>query len=149
MYSIDVMVKEHDNILRFNQIVRNICIGILKGEEICVQDFEKMIEFARNYADKHHHGKEEQILFKEMQIHLGNIGTNLITHGMLVEHDFGRLYVSELETAIGQYRDNPNNDSKLDIIANAIGYTKLLQRHIDKENEVVYIYGEKVFQWKY
>lgn len=137
------MVSEHDNILRFNQVIQNACAEILEGRDICVDDFKDMIVFARTYADKHHHGKEEQILFKEMVAHLGAIGNNLITHGMLVEHDLGRLFVSELETALEDYTTNPSTKVKLDIIANAIGYIKLLKRHIDKENEVVYTYAEK------
>ncbi|OPJ57939.1 hemerythrin domain-containing protein [Clostridium oryzae] len=143
MYSIELMVAEHDNILKFNRAVRNACIGILKGEEVCTEDFLDMVSFARNYADKHHHGKEEQILFKEMVKQLGEIGNNLITHGMLVEHDMGRLFISELEAAAKQYRGKDDYENKADIIANAIGYTKLLQRHIDKENKVVYTYAER------
>lgn len=143
MYSINIMVSEHDNIMKFNKVVRNACLEILQGMEPCPEDFHKMISFIRNYADKHHHGKEEHILFKEMQQHLGNIGTNLITHGMLVEHDLGRLYTSELEAAVNEYSKSKSLDSKLDIVTNAVGYTKLLERHIDKENKLVYTYAEK------
>lgn len=143
MNSIELMVAEHDNILRFNQAVRNACAGILEGEAVIPADFHQMILFARVYADKHHHGKEEQILFKEMVDRLGKIGTNLITHGMLVEHDLGRLYISDLETAVNEYAQAPTTDAKLNIIANAIGYTQHLNRHIGKENEVVYVYAAK------
>lgn len=143
MYSIELMIAEHDNILKFNQAVRNACGTILEGKDICTDDFEKMIAFARNYADKHHHGKEEQLLFNEMQKYLGTIGLNLITHGMLVEHDWGRLHISELEAALNKYKENPSAENKLDIIANAVGYTNLLKRHINKENDVVYSYAEK------
>jgi len=141
--SIEIMVAEHDNILRFNNVVRRACLGILEGKDVCAEDFRSMVEFVRNYADKYHHGKEEQILFKEMTAHLGQIGTNLITHGMLVEHDLARLYISELETALDRYHLNFSVDARLDIIAAAVGYTKLLKRHIDKENSVVYPYAEK------
>lgn len=141
--AVELMIAEHETILRFNHAMRNACANILAGGEVCVDDFRAMIAFARNYADKHHHGKEEQILFKEMIDHLGAIGTNLITHGMLVEHDLGRLFVSELELALEAYINQPDTDAKLDIIANAVGYTKLLKRHIDKEDEVVYTYAEK------
>ncbi len=143
MNSIDIMVAEHDKILFLNQVVRNACFLILKGNEVCVEDFRTIIDFTRTYADKHHHGKEEQILFQEMKDRLGAVGTNLITHGMLVEHDLGRLFISELEEAINQYENTKKEDIKLDIIANAIGYTKLLKRHIEKENEVVYTFGAK------
>lgn len=143
MYSIDLMIEEHNQILRFNKVFRAVCTRILNNEMIEPDDIRSMIDFIRTYADKHHHGKEEMIFFKEMQNHLGAIGDKLITHGMFVEHDLGRLFISDLEQAVNEYEKSQSDDSRLDIIASAIGYTKLLQRHIDKENNVVYSYGEK------
>jgi len=61
---------------------------------------------------------------------------------MLVEHDMGRMYVRDLEEALKRYKDG-DEDAKLDIIANAIGYTDLLQRHIDKENSTIYSFAER------
>jgi len=148
--SIETLVAEHDYILRFNRTARGACLGIMEGQDLCVSDFRDMIDFVRNFADKHHHGKEEKILFEEMLAHLGQIGVNLITHGMLVEHDLARLHISDLEAALDQYEeadktkaDKAKDEAKLDVIASMIGYTKLLKRHIDKENAVVYTYAEK------
>ncbi len=143
MYSIELMMLEHEYILKFIATVKRACVGILEGKEVVVKDFENMITFARNYADKHHHGKEEQILFKEMLNHLGHIGVNLIQHGMLVEHDLGRLHMSELETALKVYDLNPSTEAKLEIVANAVGYANLLKRHIGKEDEVIYTFAEQ------
>ena len=101
-----------------------------------------MIEFIRIYADEHHHGKEEKFLFKEMVDRLGKMGSNLITHGMLVEHDWGRLFIRELNDALERTKSG-EEESKLDVIANAIGYANHLARHIGKEDRVVYTYAEK------
>ncbi len=102
-----------------------------------------MVDFVRNYADKHHHMKEEIILFDCMKKELGNIAEKLITHGMMVEHDLGRLHMSQLDQAIRTYEKSKSQEAKLDIIANATGYTDLIKRHIDKENTVVFSFGEK------
>ncbi|NLJ58250.1 MAG: hemerythrin domain-containing protein [Tissierellia bacterium] len=142
MNSIEVMIKEHDNILRMLKVVRKASFGILKGEAIDYEDFKQMIDFIRNYADGHHHGKEEKFLFKEMQQNLGKIAENIITHGMLIEHDYGRFYIKELEDALERVKDG-HEESKLDVISNAIGYTSLLERHIAKENNAVFSFGEK------
>ena len=142
MNSIELMVNEHKYILRMLKVVRNACFTIFKGKEISYEDFEQIIDFIRNFADKHHHGKEEKFLFKEMQLHLGKIGENLITRGMLVEHDLGRLFMSDLVDALQRVK-NGDEESKLDVISNAIGYAHLLTRHIGKEDEVVYNYGGK------
>ncbi|MBV4415827.1 hemerythrin domain-containing protein [Clostridium tyrobutyricum] len=143
MYTVELMIKEHDNILKFIHVVENACCGILEGKEVDFDDFENMILFARNYADKHHHGKEEQILFAEMLKHLGKIGVNLVQHGMLVEHDLGRLHILDLENSLKLYKKEPETIHKLGILEGAAGYANLLKRHIDKENNAVYPYAEK------
>jgi hemerythrin-like domain-containing protein len=142
MNSIELMVEEHKYIVRMLKVVRAASNKVLKGEEICYEDFIKMIDFIKNYADVHHHGKEEKFLFKEMVDNLGRMGTNLVTHGMLVEHDWGRLFISELKAAIERVKAG-DEDSKLDVIANAVGYANHLARHIGKEDEVVYTFAEK------
>lgn len=141
MNSVEIMVMEHEYILRMLKVVRKACFKVMRGEEINYDDFNKMIEFIRQYADAHHHGKEEKFLFKEMQTKLGKLGENLITHGMLVEHDLGRLYMSELTDALHRVK-NGDEESRLDVISNAVGYTNLLKRHISKENDAVYKFGE-------
>ena len=105
MYGIEVLVKEHENIQQFNRVVRKMCIRMMDGEEPDLDDFEKVILFVRNYADKHHHGKEEEILFDAMEKYLGETAAKLIRNGMLVEHDLGRLYIRELEEAVHAYRE--------------------------------------------
>ena len=57
MNSVEILVKEHDNILAFLGAVKNACLNIIEGQEPDTGDFRKMIDFVRNYADGHHHGK--------------------------------------------------------------------------------------------
>ena len=40
--------------------------------EFDVEDITRIIDFVRTYADKHHHGKEEDILFATMNQELEN-----------------------------------------------------------------------------
>jgi Uncharacterized conserved protein len=142
MNSIQLMVEEHKNIMRMLRVMRKASYKILEGETISFEDFDKMIDFIRKYADEHHHGKEEKILFKEMVDNLGTMGNKLITHGMLVEHDWGRLYISELSAALDRVKAG-ESESRLDVIANAVGYANHLTRHISKEDSVVYTFAER------
>ena len=80
--------------------------------------------------------------FNIMTDNLGVLAEKLIKYGMLVEHDLGRLYISNLEEALGKVK-NGNEESKLDLIGNAIAYCDLLKRHIDKEDRVVYTFAER------
>lgn len=141
MYGVDLLVKEHENILDFTEYLKKLCCDIIDGENVNVQEFHQCIEFARNYADKHHHGKEEQILFRVMLETSDPVAEKLIRNGMLAEHDLGRYHIMELEAALSQYSDNQTTKGKLSIITHAGGYADLLQRHIEKENSACYSYA--------
>ncbi len=143
MNGIDILMKEHENILAFNGFLRKICAGIVEGQEVDGALLRECIDFGRNYADKHHHGKEEKILFRIMMENMGPVADKLIRNGMLVEHDLGRLHLAQLEAAIEEYEKNPVTDHKLDIISNAVGYGALLQRHIDKEDQAAYAFAAR------
>ena len=142
-YAIDLMVREHANISRMLEVIRHASIGILEGKPVDLADFREMVDFIRNYADKHHHGKEEKFLFPVMVQKLGRVADNLVTHGMLVEHDLGRDHVMSLVTALEEYEKNPKTEYKLDILTEAMGYARLLKRHVEKENNVVYTFAER------
>ena len=142
MNAIEIMNDEHKNITRMLKVVRACCYEVLKGEKINYDDFYKIVKFITEYADKHHHKKEEVTLFNKMVEHLGAVAQKLVQNGMLVEHDLGRLHITQLKEALENVK-NGDEEAKLDVLANAISYTHLLQRHIDKENNVVYKYAER------
>ena len=141
MNCIELMVEEHKNIKKMLAVIRKYCYKILTGEDVNYQDFYKIIDFVRNYADKHHHGKEELLLFEKMMTELGSVAEKLVKYGMNIEHDLGRLHMQELEAAVGRVISG-DDESKLDLIANAISYTHLLHRHIEKEDNVAFVFAQ-------
>lgn len=145
MDAIELMTEEHANIRRLLKVARKACIDLLDGNNINYDNFYKMIDFIRNYADKHHHGKEEVILFKKMGDELGERISKGPVAGMLIEHDLGRLFVSNLEAALEKVK-NGDKDSRVDVIANTIGYADLLNRHIDKENTAIYSFARRALK---
>lgn len=142
MKAIDIMMEEHKYILRMLKVIRKECSIILQGGEVNYEKFYLMIDFIKNYADEHHHKKEEKILFRKMVENLGAVGDKVINHGMLVEHDFGRLYIKSLGEALEALKGG-DEEAKLDVIANAISYTHLLERHIEKEDSVIYKFAQR------
>lgn len=142
MDSIDLMVEEHKNIKRMLSIIRKYCYRIINGMDVEYEDFYKMSDFITNYADVHHHGKEEKMLFNRMARQLGSAGEKLVTHGMLVEHDLGRLFNMQLKDAVAKVLAG-DDEARLDVIGNAMGYADLLNRHIDKEDRLVYEFARK------
>lgn len=146
MKSIEVLVKEHEEISKLLDRLEDECIKILEGSSIDYVFFETAIEFIRDFADKVHHKKEEDILFKYMVEELGKAAQKLIQHGMLVEHQLGRHYITELEKHLNEYRNRGDIHDRLQIIAYTMAYVNLLRMHIEKENSVVYPFGEKNLQ---
>ena len=131
------MIEEHENIRRMLKVVRNLSYKVMTLEEFDLEDIAKIIDFIRNYADRHHHGKEEDVLFKTMNEKIEKLAKAGAITGMYIEHDMGRLYMKNLESAVKSYKTGDDR-ARLDIIANAISYTDLLERHIAKENTAMY-----------
>lgn len=100
----------------------------------------KVIDFIRNYADKFHHAKEEDILFVELCKDTIKMNCNP-TEQMLYEHEQGRNFVKKMEKGV-----NENNKDK--IIENGRCYADLLQEHIFKEDNILYIMADKALNQK-
>lgn len=140
-FGIAILNEEHRNILDMTRVLRALCIHIMDTGEVPAEDLRSGIRWVRDYADKHHHGKEEVILFREMVKYLGPAADKLVNGAMLIEHDMGRFHMQELEKALDGDIDTP--DGKLDIITHAAGYAELLARHAAKEDDVVYPFAQR------
>lgn len=143
MESIKIMVEEHENIRRMLKVIRKLCYRVMTNSDFDIADLPRIIDFVRTYADKHHHGKEEDILFETMNKEIEKLAKSGAITGMYIEHDMGRLYMGNLEKAINRFKSG-DDESRLDIIANAISYTDLLDRHIEKENTAMYRFAENM-----
>lgn len=141
--SIRIMVEEHENIRRMLKVIREISYRVMVLDEFHIDDVVDIIDFVRNYADRHHHGKEENILFETMNKTIERLAKSGAITGMYIEHDMGRLYMGNLEKAIERFKDGDDR-ARLDIIANAISYSELLDRHIEKENTAMYRFAENM-----
>ncbi|MGF7184343.1 hemerythrin-like domain-containing protein [Desulfitispora alkaliphila] len=143
MNPIQILVDEHVHIKKVLKAIRKHCLDVVEGKRVDPELLRDVIDFVRNYADKYHHQKEEDYLFNKIeQVENYQKNTGPIV-GMLLEHDLGRSYISNLEEAIKKH-ETGFKDAKLDIVANAIAYVNLLTDHIHKEDNVIYQMGEKV-----
>ncbi len=131
-----ILNKEHENILKVIASVERECTALQSGKEIDSEYFTKAIDFIRNYADKFHHAKEEEILFKEFVSVSEKAHCNPVDQ-MLHEHDMGREFVKGMETAI-------TSGDKESLIENASSYAALLTDHIHKEDNILYPMTEQV-----
>lgn len=124
--SLKILMSEHDNILEFADILEQ---NIEKADENWLK---KAIDFIRNYADKFHHAKEEDILFKEFLkcVDEGKAHCNPVEQ-MLFEHNIGRENVKKMEEGLKE-------KDKSKVKEGAIGYISLIREHINKENNILY-----------
>jgi len=83
------------------------------------------VDFIRTYADKYHHMKEEDILFKYIDEKAE------IIQVMYKDHDIGRGYVR-------QAVEGAEKNNKTQVKENLLAYRELLTQHIKKEDEILY-----------
>jgi len=126
-----ILSDEHENILKVVDVLSAKCDNSF-GKEIDKKFFLDVVDFIRSYADKFHHAKEEDILFKEFckSAEDGKIHCNPVEQ-MLYEHDIGRGFVKQIEEGVKE-----NNSKK--IIEGARGYASLIREHIFKEDNILY-----------
>ena len=125
-----ILSDEHQNILKVINAILKECDGLQAGKPLDSNFFAKVIDFIRNYADKFHHAKEEDILFKAMCQDSVALSCNPIDQ-MLHEHDLGRDFVKDLEAGLTE-------NNKDQVLASARGYAFLLEDHIFKEDNILY-----------
>ncbi len=140
MNPIEKLMNEHQNILRGLDLLDQATIRLEKGEHVSSHFFALAVDFIRNYADKYHHAKEENILFARM----GEVGFSPEMGPlavMLYEHDQGRGYVNGLDDATKKYAAGERAAAR-EIIQNARAYANLLRLHIHKEDTILYPMAE-------
>lgn len=99
------------------------------------------VNFIRNYADRFHHAKEEDVLFEAL-VENGMPKQNSPVGAMLLEHDHGRRFVKGMEQAVREAIAGIERNSE--IAFNALGYVELLREHIAKEDGILYPLAERV-----
>lgn len=143
MKSIKTLEYEHENISSMLDVIKCMTIEILAGKDIETNHFRLVSSFISEYADGHHHNKEEKILFQNMLKHSGSVAKPLIENGMLVEHDLARYYNRSLKTSLDNYDKEPSKENLVDILTFSLSYRDLLIRHIEKENSTVFTFAER------
>jgi len=136
------LVVEHRLILRMIALLERNAARTAAGEYCNWQFYRDGIEFIRQYADRYHHAKEEDVLFKAL-VDNGMPRENSPVAAMLMEHDQGRAFVKGMEVAVDAAQAG-QTDSYQVIAENARGYAALLRDHIAKEDEILYPLAERV-----
>lgn len=136
MLATENLMKEHQLILKYVDLMGRYVEFSLKHPDkpVLLEKAACFIEFIHEFADHFHHAKEEDILFRYLEV------PGVLTHcnpvpQMLMEHDKARGYVQNMERAV--------QEKALTVLAdNAAQYARLLKEHIYKEDNILYPMGE-------
>jgi len=139
MEAIETLMAEHQQILGAIGALEAFAGEARRGGGDAAE-LGRFVTYIREFADAHHHAKEEDLLFTAMveagfPRDAGPIGV------MLGEHDEGRRHVRELAEVAGATAPWTDAD-RARLHAAALGYADLLRSHIHKEDAILYPMAE-------
>jgi hemerythrin-like domain-containing protein len=134
--AIEQLMNEHRLIEQVLASLESFAEQIHSGAEAERGTVKDYADFFNNFADKCHHGKEEDRLFVKMTEsgfprEYGPIAV------MLAEHTEGREHVGAL-AAVGGGSGPLTEGERAQIVSHATGYVPLLRAHIMKEDNILY-----------
>ena len=131
-----ILMHEHILILQALSAMEERITALEKGTAIDGAFFEKAVEFLRTFADRCHHGKEEDILFTMMVEDLDYPRNGGPVAVLTTEHERGRSFIRGIAEAAAVLDKDPAATRK--IIENGRGYIQLLRTHIEREDTIVF-----------
>jgi len=129
MQPIAPLMIEHRLIERSVPLMKQECERIGKGGSVDPNFIAEIVDFFRTYADRCHHGKEEDLLFRALKKKNLSAEHKKTMEELLSEHRYGRETVGKLAAA----QDAGEVAAQLDILID------LYPRHIEKEDRHFFI----------
>ena len=131
------LMIEHRLIERMLANVKNLLVQVGQTKKIDPLLVDKAVDFIRIYADRTHHGKEEDILFRDLNNKELSEVDRRVMNELIEEHVFGRKTTKALVEANTQYR-NGDSSSLGDIVSCLNTLVDFYPKHIEKEDKVFF-----------
>lgn len=127
------MMWEHRLIEKILRLFDGEIIKINENSKVDTIFIDTAVDFIRTYADRTHHGKEEDILFRDLTKKKLPPELARIMNELIEEHKYARKTVGNLVAAKERYLTGEDTSQEV------IGYLKELARfypqHIEKEDK--------------
>ena len=137
MQSRGPLMIEHRLIERMITLVEQKLEKIQTTNQVDPFFIDIVVDFIRIYADRTHHGKEEDILFKKLANKQISDQDRRIMDELVDEHVLGRMTTKELVEANAQYR--MGEKSALAVIVSKLRrLVDFYPKHIEKEDKVFF-----------
>jgi len=138
------LMIEHRLIERMLEIVRRKISAMKDTADADPVFIDTVVDFIRTYADRTHHGKEEDILFTALEGKKLSHSDQALMEELVEEHKFGRRTVKALVDAKKEY-----TAGKRQAVSAIIEHLETLARfypeHIRKEDKIFFPSTEKLF----
>lgn len=132
-----LLMIEHRLIERMLTVIKGVLVQIESKLNVDPVFVDIAVDFIRVYADRTHHGKEEDILFREMKKKALTSQDSQIMKELIEEHVFGRQTTKALIEANAHFRGG-DETALADITAHLKTLTEFYPRHIEKEDKVFF-----------
>ncbi len=143
MMPTEVLKHEHQIILLVLDAAEREAHAIQDTGAVRADRLEQMVDFFRNFADRCHHAKEENLLFVKMQERGMSAASGPIAV-MLAEHTEGRGRVKAVAEALPRATGGDAAAATL-VRDNLLAYVELLRAHIYKEDNILYPMADQLF----
>jgi hemerythrin-like domain-containing protein len=134
MKPVGPLMREHRLIECMATLLNADLIQMSEKNKANVELLTVAVDFFRTYADRTHHGKEEDILFRELAKKPLSKEHERIMNELVQEHVLGRKMVSNLVSAKKAYTGG-STESLKDIIACVTELVSFYPAHIEKEDK--------------
>jgi hemerythrin-like domain-containing protein len=134
MLPIGPLMIEHRLIERMIEVMRRELLLAEKQQKINPRFIETATDFIRAYADRCHHGKEEDILFRELKKKKIAEDHRTVMDELIEDHKRGRQVTGRLVEANSRYTkgDEGALSAILECVRILIGF---YPKHIEKEDK--------------
>ena len=134
MKPIGPLMREHRLIERMVALMDKELARIGEENDVNTSFIEVAVDFFRSYADRTHHGKEEDILFRELGRKQLSPEHKKVMDELIAEHVSGRKTVASLNSARVRYTQG-NAGALRDIKACLQELVRFYPTHIEKEDK--------------
>jgi len=142
-----LLMIEHRLIEKMISLIGDLVNKAESNRSIDPLSIDKAVDFIRTYADKTHHGKEEDILFRDLKAKRMSSSDAKIMVELIEEHKYGRNTVGELVDAKIKYV-NGSGEALDAIIEKLKAIVAFYPPHIAKEDKVFFPSSMKYFSEK-
>jgi hemerythrin-like domain-containing protein len=131
------LMIEHRLIERMISVIERVPAIIDSAQEVDPLFVDTVADFIRMYADRTHHGKEEDILFRDLRKRPLSDEDQRMMNELIQEHVFGRETTKALVEANTRYHSGEK--SAVRKVANSLRtLVEFYPKHIEKEDKVFF-----------